>query len=182
MVVYTRVGETRVVPINIENHRKRERDIKMTLADFRTQGGNDTPVTGRLVGPTEFTLPPCADHQGIILISAGLPGREPSKPSGDAVALDGLSKAELLAEAKRVGATATATMNKAELIGAISERPTEVLVEPSRDLVLPDVDDCHVAIADLCIEGCDARPIRVAVAVLPRDCNTYDIHCECACC
>ena len=47
---------------------------------------------------------------------------------------------------------------------------------------VPDVDDCLVAIADLRIEGCDNRPVRIAVAVLPRDCGHYTVECGCGCC
>lgn len=46
----------------------------------------------------------------------------------------------------------------------------------------PDVDDCLVAYADMRIEGCDIRPVRLAIAVLPRDCQAYDIDCCCGCC
>ena len=47
---------------------------------------------------------------------------------------------------------------------------------------LGDVDDCVVAYADLRIQGCDVRPLRIAVAVLPRDCDAYEVHCACGCC
>jgi hypothetical protein len=36
--------------------------------------------------------------------------------------------------------------------------------------------------ADLRVEGCDTRPIRIALALLPRDCNAYEIDCGCGCC
>jgi hypothetical protein len=54
------------------------------------------------------------------------------------------------------------------------------VVEPR--VPLPDVDDCTVAYADLRIQGCDVRPVRIAVAVLPRDCGAYEVHCACGCC
>jgi hypothetical protein len=47
---------------------------------------------------------------------------------------------------------------------------------------LPDVDDCVVATADLRLVGCDHRPLRIAVAILPRDCDPYRVHCGCTCC
>lgn len=47
---------------------------------------------------------------------------------------------------------------------------------------LPDVDTCRVAYADLRIKGCDMRAIRMAVAVLPRDCGAYVADCACGCC
>jgi hypothetical protein len=46
----------------------------------------------------------------------------------------------------------------------------------------PDVRDCAVSYADLRIVGCDLRAIRIAVAVLPRDCEAMRIDCRCACC
>ena len=48
--------------------------------------------------------------------------------------------------------------------------------------VLPDLDHCGVAYADLRIKGCDLRAIRIAVAVLPRDCDAYVVDCACGCC
>jgi hypothetical protein len=45
-----------------------------------------------------------------------------------------------------------------------------------------DVDQCLVAYADLRIQGCDVRPVRIAVALLPRDCDAYEVHCACGCC
>jgi hypothetical protein len=47
---------------------------------------------------------------------------------------------------------------------------------------IPDVDDCLVATADLRVVGCDHRPIRIAVALLPRDCDPFTVPCGCSCC
>lgn len=46
----------------------------------------------------------------------------------------------------------------------------------------PDVDECSLYYADLRVEGCDIRPVRIALALLPRDCDPYYIHCGCTCC
>jgi hypothetical protein len=48
--------------------------------------------------------------------------------------------------------------------------------------LLPDLDNCGVSYADLRIKGCDLRSIRIAVAVLPRDCDAYVVDCACGCC
>ena len=48
--------------------------------------------------------------------------------------------------------------------------------------VLPDVTTCAVSYADLRIKGCDLRSVRIAVAVLPRDCDAYKVDCACGCC
>ncbi|MBM7808042.1 hypothetical protein JOD57_003879 [Geodermatophilus bullaregiensis] len=47
---------------------------------------------------------------------------------------------------------------------------------------VPDVDECLVAYADLRITGCERRPLRLAVAVLPRDCEAVSVTCDCGCC
>lgn len=45
-----------------------------------------------------------------------------------------------------------------------------------------DVESCVVCYADLRIKGCDIRPIRIAVAVLPCECGAYRVDCCQACC
>ena len=44
-----------------------------------------------------------------------------------------------------------------------------------------DVDSCLSAYADVRFEGC-ARPQRVAVVVLPAECDAVDVGCDCGCC
>jgi len=52
----------------------------------------------------------------------------------------------------------------------------------SQEALPPDVDDCLTATADLRLVGCDHRPLRIAVAILPRDCDPYRVNCGCTCC
>lgn len=132
IVVYTRLFERRVVPIRIENTRRRERQITLELSRFTTRGGKRAPVEGRIEGPTSFTLGGCEERDLTLVIDVG-------KKDDD--------------------------VNHDEE----RERPS-------------DVEDCVVAVADLRIEGCDHRPVRIAVPILPRDCASYEIACECACC
>jgi hypothetical protein len=47
---------------------------------------------------------------------------------------------------------------------------------------LTDVGQCVVSYADLRIQGCDMRSLRLAVAVLPRDCDAHKVDCACGCC
>jgi hypothetical protein len=58
----------------------------------------------------------------------------------------------------------------------------ELAGKSAKDRTLPDVDDCLVAVGDLRVEGCDIRSVRIAVAILPRDCSPYEIECGCCCC
>jgi hypothetical protein len=48
---------------------------------------------------------------------------------------------------------------------------------------MTDVEDCTVYYSDLRVDGCEMRPLRLAVAILPRDCGAYKIRCRsCGCC
>lgn len=44
------------------------------------------------------------------------------------------------------------------------------------------VDECKVAYATVRAEGCLVRPVIVAVAVLPNDCQAFRTGCQCGCC
>jgi hypothetical protein len=128
LIVYTKMGETRVISLTLENSWRRERKIKMELSHFTRRGGAAAPVTANLLPPApEFELGPCA-HRNVVLAVA----------IGSAV--------------------------------------------PGANRESPDVDDCTVYYADLRVEGCEIRPIRIALAVLPRDCDSYQVECGCGCC
>lgn len=60
-------------------------------------------------------------------------------------------------------------------------RPTGTAAD-NQEQRFKDVDECTVLYADLQVEGCDIRPIRIALAILPRDCEDLEIHCGCNCC
>lgn len=190
LVVYSRVGESRVVPINIANLRKRERDIELELSEFATKGGSPTPVTGTVVGPTKFTLGPCSEHQTVVVVRVGQPGAadptDPTPATSPGVTAHptpdfaDLSKAELVEAARAATISGASRMTKDELVSELRVIGSVERDRPARDL--RDVDDCHVAVADLRVQGCDTRPIRVAVAVLPRDCGPYEVRCDCGCC
>jgi hypothetical protein len=62
------------------------------------------------------------------------------------------------------------------------QKPAQAPAQSVRERQLPDVDRCLVSYADLRIKGCDLRSIRVAVAVLPRDCEAFTVGCGCSCC
>jgi hypothetical protein len=131
LVVYTRLGERRVVPIEIENTRSRDREVKLSVSDFTTRGGRPAPVKVALAGDTDFTIGPCSRQDATLLV--------------DVAGEDQADKRE-------------------------KDRHK-----------LPDVDDCVVAVGDLRVDGCDIRPARIAVAIVPRDCSPYEIECGCCC-
>jgi hypothetical protein len=139
LAVYARLDETRVIPILVENERRREKDITLHISEWTTRGGQAAPVTTSSLEPPEFTLAPCEAREVVLEV-------------------------QIQGHAVRTGEGTSETSAQ----GQRRERP--------------DVDECLVAIADLGLTGCDHRPLRIAVAVLPRDCDPYTVACDCGCC
>jgi hypothetical protein len=147
LVVYGRVGETRVIPIEIENERRRDKDLELELSGWSSPGGKPTGVRTLLLNPRQITLRPCEKAEVVLVVRLG------DDDQGDEAVAQPKSRTD-----------------------SDDERET-----PDRQRI-PDVDDCSVAIADLRIEGCDHRPLRIGVAVLPRSCDPYTVSCGCSCC
>lgn len=127
LVVYARLGERRVVPIVLENSRRREKTIHLEMSDFKTRGGDQLGIKSVLTEPVDFALPACSEHESVLVVEVG---------------------------------------------GAAF----------NREAAGNDVDECKVLYSDLRVEGCDMRPLRLALAVLPRDCDPFEIDCGCSCC
>jgi hypothetical protein len=125
--IYSRVGEERVVPILVENERRRDKQIALELSGWTTRGGKTAPVDTLQLEPKTFSLSACAEQRVSLVVKVRGP-------------------------------------------------------DPAGDQKTPDVDDCLVATADLRVVGCDHRPLRIAVAILPRDCDPYTVSCGCTCC
>jgi len=138
LLVYARAGERRMVPLVIENNRRRERAVELDLSDWTSHGGQAIQVTGQLAQTTAFTLQPCEERSVILAIEVVANGADTSQ-----------------------NANATTDTNRGRA---------------------PNLDECKVFYADLRVKGCDIRPIRIAVAVLPADCAAYRIDCRCLCC
>lgn len=139
LVINSRLGERRVVPLVIENNSRREREVEIELSDWAPRGGHATAkVNAVLLNPLKFTIPACAEETlTLVLTSSGA---------------DNANSLE-----------------------------THDGVEPGANR-FDDVDTCQVFTADLRVKGCDLRPIRIAVSLLPRDCEPYVIDCQCGCC
>lgn len=168
LLVEARIGERRIVPITIQNQWRRARDIDLELSSW-TKLTDTLLVRGEVLTPDKFTLPPCGEAQvvlGLTIGAAVTPKVDPQQPPPPAKPKDTAKPA--------AGATAT------QASGQASDRV--VIVGDRAERVLPDVDHCAVSYADLRIAGCDLRSIRIAVAVLPRDCDAYVVDCCCSCC
>jgi hypothetical protein len=121
LLVYARAGETRVVPLVIENHRHRERHITLQIGSWKAVGSSGADVTTVDLKPADFELKACSRETARLTFSVG--GREQQ-----------------------------------------------------------DVETCTVACADLTVDGCDMKPLRIAVAILPLECGPYRVDCSCGCC
>jgi hypothetical protein len=131
LLVRSRVGERRVVPIVIENTWRRERNVELKLSGW-TPSDAKVKITGGILPPTKLSLAPCQEKTATLLIEV-VADQQGSPPQ------------------------------------AGEEAP-------------PDVSNCVVLYADLRIIGCDVRPIRIAIAILPRECDTFRVDCRCVCC
>lgn len=150
LVIYSRLGEARIVPLTIENGRRRERKVTLELSEWKTSGGREVPglVVSAAVTPDQFDLGACEEGQAILVVRSALVEKD-------------LEPREAAAEAKILNVSKE----------ALREQPR-----------FPDLDECTVLYADLRVEGCDIRPLRVALALLPRDCGAFEIECRCGCC
>jgi hypothetical protein len=73
LVVYSRVGERRVIPITLTNERRRERVVTLELSGFTSKGGRAVPVTGSIVGDATFTLAPCEERTVVVEVDSSAP-------------------------------------------------------------------------------------------------------------
>jgi hypothetical protein len=67
-VEYARCGETRRIPITFDNDTRRERAVKLELAQFLGENGQQLnwPVT---ISETEFTLGPCGEKTVLLTVN-----------------------------------------------------------------------------------------------------------------
>lgn len=129
-VIYARPGEVRIIPIRLENERRRERVINLEFSGWSRRGGGKAPIGTQIIPEGEFTLPACSERD--IRLRVDIAQLQDDNPD-----------------------------------------------TPNR---LPQIDECLVLYGDLRIEGCDVRPVRIALALLPLDCDPFVVECGCSCC
>jgi hypothetical protein len=154
LVINSRVGERRVVPVVIENSSRREREIELELSDWTTRGGQavGAQVSATFLSPLKFSLPACSEEALTLLVQS-------------------------------IGSQDNANELNSEIDNPDAENNVDAvnrLEQTGRRL--GDVDQCRVFTADLRVKGCDMRTIRIAVVLLPRDCEPFEIDCRCGCC
>jgi len=164
IVVYARCGEVRVVPIEIENDTRKDReDVELEVGEFRSGGGQVLAWKAALSPKGPLTIRGCSTARlellvGVVCARAPVvvnPGKDvkaPKEPARPAASEGGGAVDQLVRLATDVRDTG-------------------------------GVDSCTVGYVTVEVGGCLVRPIVVAVAVLPDDCGAYAASCSCgACC
>jgi hypothetical protein len=152
VVVHARCGEVRRIAITFENDTRREKPVKLELEKFVTVGGRDLGWPAQL-SESEFTLHSCDEHTIIVMVR---------------VRCDLFVRTVDPAIAAPPAGTANPNVNI----------PAGIVVDER----FGSVDRCEVGYATLRAEGCLIRPIVIAVAALPDDCDSYRHPCNCGCC
>ncbi len=156
-VVYARCFERRVVPIEIENDtRKIREDVTLDVSEVRSSGGRVLPWQVSVTPQSPLSLEPCSTTDIDLLV--------------EIECSDAAQDADPQTPKKAAGQKAPARTKDAE-VASISRERERI-----------DVDDCEVGYVTIRVGGCLVRPIVVAIAVLPRDCDAYHASCSCSCC
>lgn len=172
VLVHARCGEIRRIPITFENDTRREKPVKLELGKFLSAGGRDLGWPAEL-SETEFTLRPCGEQNVSLIVAIRCgdddkievrPGQPPAQP------------------VEPVEPNPNNPNQPPAGPNALGDRDAIRLIAPISRLRGGSVDRCEVGYATIRAEGCLTRPIVVAVAVLPDDCDAYRHPCGCGCC
>jgi hypothetical protein len=74
LILEARVGERRVISLEIENTWRRPRDIELELSSW-TATPQGAVVTGAVIGPAAFTLDPCSEKLIVLEVTVGETGQ-----------------------------------------------------------------------------------------------------------
>lgn len=157
VVVHARAGEVRVVPFRLHNPWRREREVTLEVGPWHGCSGDDLEIRA-VLEDEKLVLGPCEDRIVRLLISTRGSSDDGSSDTKDTRGTKGTK------DVKDGNTTAV---------------PVDVVAGTARRTT--DVDSCASAYADVRFEGC-ARPQRVAVVVLPADCDAVEVGCDCGCC
>jgi hypothetical protein len=169
VIVRARAGEVRVVPFLLHNPWRREREVSLEVGPWHGCDGDDLEVRA-VLEEEKVVLAPCEDRVVRLLISTR-GTKDDGSSSSRAAAAVGQDVPE--------DAPAAVPTKSARAAAAAAREPVDVVVGTRGRT--DDVDSCVSAYADVRFEGC-ARPQRVAVVVLPAECDAVDVGCDCGCC
>lgn len=170
VLVHARCGELRRIPLTFENDTRRDKAVTLELSKFLSHGGKDPGWTAALT-ETQFTLHPCDEHTVSlrVLVRCGTDSTDPNQPPSTNVPGTTVNQP-----------AGAATGDKAQ--PTMSNRDVSALDFTAIDRLGGNVDRCQVAYATIRAEGALIRPVVVALAVLPEDCDSFRHPCGCGCC
>ncbi len=162
VLLHARCGEVRRIPLTFENDTRRDTPVTLTLEKFVTSGGRDLGWIAAL-SELKFTLHPCDEHTVslAVRIVCKTDTQNPNVSNAASFSDD------------------TSNPNAGNVAGTASRSVSAVT---GRDDAFGSVDKCEVGYATIRAEGCLTRPIVVAIAVLPDDCDASRHGCGCGCC
>lgn len=162
VVVHTRVGERRIVPLALHNAWRRERPVTLAVGPWHLGTVSDLAVVA-VLEEEQVTLAPCEDRIVRLVIgvttTAGQGGDGQGGQGGGGKGSDAAAPSEEDSSDARLDTHVG--MGQGRLPG--------------------DLDACACAYADVRLEGC-SRPLRVAVVVSPSTCDPVRAGCDCGCC
>lgn len=176
VLIHARCGEIRRIPLTFENDTRRDKPITLELGKFLTQSGKDLGWSAQLT-ETQFTLRPCDENTVSLLVAIRCktddtkdnPNTPQTTVPGTKEQAAGAAAPTASAPPANAPAANRLETNLSSALSAIDER-------------IGKVDKCEVGYATIRAEGCLTRPIVVAIAVLPEDCDAFRHPCGCSCC
>jgi hypothetical protein len=173
VIVRARAGEVRVVPFRLHNPWRREREVSLEVGPWHVCSADDDLEIRAILEEDKVVLKPCEDRVVRLLISTRGSNDDDSSSTKDKDPNDPAVPAEPVDVAKPA--------DKAKPARVTSRKPVDVAVAVNTTRRTTDVESCVSAYADVRFEGC-ARPQRVAVVVLPAECDAVEVGCDCGCC
>ena len=161
VVVHTRVGERRILPLNLHNPWRRERAVTLEVGPWHVCCGDGVTVVA-VLEEEQLTLQPCEDR--VVRLVVGVTVTSGNDTGGNDSGNDSGGN-----DTSGTTPTGSATDDLRSHVGAGQGR------------LARDVAACTSAYADVRFEGA-ARPLRVAVVVRPAGCDPVEVGSDCGCC
>ncbi len=175
-----------MVPFHLRNPWRRERPVSLEVGPWHGCDGDGLTIRA-VLEEDSIVLAPCEDR--VVRLLVGVRPTSADTPSSgssdqpDPNQPDPNQPGPADSAPKDAGTTDASPSGGASAAEAVTSREAMlgVLRGDGQGLSIGDVNGCATAYADVRFEGC-ARPQRVALVVLPAECDAVDVGCDCGCC
>jgi len=179
VLIHARCGELRRIPLTFENDTRRDKPVTLELGKFLSQGGKDLGWSAQLT-ETQFTLRPCDENTVSLLVGIRCKTDDTTSTNPNTPGTNVPGSTANTSPNAAANAPATGARDNPQL--SINRDAVAGLDLSAIEARLGKVDRCEVGYATIRAEGCLTRPIVVAIAVLPEDCDSFRHPCGCGCC